>query len=108
MSEPKTDEGLISFGDLLSRIKNRQVVKPVKPVKTQSWQELALEIIKFTNATDKSQISSIFKYCKTDQQKAQIAFSDCKELRKPYPLYFLKVFSVLKSHKTGYNERKSQ
>lgn len=77
------------IGDIL---KDR--VKSIKPVNTQRWQELALEIIgKIPDAKDKK--SSVFKCCRDNEQKAKIAFEDCKELDKLYVKYFFKVYNEL-------------
>lgn len=66
----------------------------VKPVNTERWQGLALEIIeKIPDAEIKK--SSVFKCCKDDEQKAKIAFEDCKELGKLHVIYFLKVYNEL-------------
>jgi hypothetical protein len=60
----------------------------------KKWQDLALQIIaEIPDAEGKK--SSVFKCCKKNEHKARIAFNDCKELEKPYVMYFLKVFNEL-------------
>ncbi len=74
----------------ISAIINTQT-ETKKPPKFQ-WQELALEIIEYLSDCDKK--SSIFRCCKQNERAAKFAFEDCKELGKPYTMYFLKVFNI--------------
>lgn len=68
---------------------------PKAPVRTVNlWQDEANNcLLYFTDGEGKR--SSVFKCFKNNQQKARIAFSDCKELEKHSVLYFLKVFNEL-------------
>ena len=65
-----------------------------KPVNTNSWQGLALEIMSKIKVRP-HQRSSVFKVCKQNEHMARIAFLDSIELEKPYINYFFKVFSNL-------------
>lgn len=79
----------ISFADLYS---NLEMPKKVKQVAL--WQDEAANAVKYFQ--DGSQrVGSIFKAFRDNQDKARIAFSDCKELSKPHSLYFLKVYCEL-------------
>lgn len=61
----------------------------------KQWQDEAANAVKyFIDGQDKQ--SSIFKCFRDNQQKARLAFSDCKELEKTSALYFLKVYNELK------------
>lgn len=67
---------------------------PKQTRKVNLWQDEAANAVKyFSDGEDKR--SSVFKCFKDNQQKARIAFSDCKELNKRSVLYFLKVFSEI-------------
>ena len=67
---------------------------PPKARSVQLWQDEANNCVKyFTDGEEKR--SSIFKCFKDNNQKARIAFSDCKELEKRSVMYFLKVFSEI-------------
>lgn len=68
------------------------------PEKTRSimkWQNEASNAIKYFNDVSGKE-SSVFKCFKDNNQKARIAFSDCKELGKNSVYYFLKVYNELK------------
>lgn len=65
-----------------------------KVSKVQLWQDEAANAVKFFNDGDDKR-SSVFKCYRDNQQKARIAFSDCKELGRKSVFYFLKVFNEL-------------
>lgn len=66
---------------------------PIKSV--YQWQDEANNATQYFKDGE-SKRSSIFKCFKDNQQKARIAFSDCKELGRKEVLYFLKVYNELK------------
>lgn len=59
------------------------------------WQDEANNATKYFDDGENKR-SSIFKCFKDNQQKARIAFSDCKELNKKSAFYFLKVYNAIK------------
>ena len=63
---------------------------PIKSV--YQWQDEANNATQYFKDGE-SKRSSIFKCFKDNQQKARIAFSDCKELGRKEVLYFLKVYN---------------
>ncbi len=66
-----------------------------KEVKTQRWQEQALEATKkLIGAWDCK--GSVFRAFKTDARTAQLALQDSIELDKAHVKYFFKVFSELR------------
>lgn len=65
---------------------------PIKSV--YQWQDEANNATQYFKDGE-SKRSSIFKCFKDNQQKARIAFSDCKELGRKEVLYFLKVYNEL-------------
>jgi len=78
----------------IAELLQSKTIEKKKMREIKSWQELALEIIKEIPDGEKCK-GSIFKTCKQDQRRAQIAFNDCKELKKLYSKYYFKVFSEL-------------
>lgn len=66
---------------------------PVKN-KVTLWQDEANNAVKYFSDGEEKR-SSIFKCFRDNQQKARIAFSDCKELEKRSAMYFLKVWNEL-------------
>lgn len=63
--------------------------------KVSQWQDEAANAVKYFFDGEEKR-SSIFKAFKDNNQKARIAFSDCKELGKTSALYFFSVFNKLK------------
>jgi hypothetical protein len=87
LSESKPN---IKITDLYEKMGLKQPIRSV----TQ-WQDEASNAVKyFIDGKDK--VSSIFKCFKENQQRARIAFSDCKELGKNSCLYFLKIYNAIK------------
>ena len=84
--------GATDLSGILRKI-NKKVLAQKKKVKTKAWQLEALEAIKELRGF--SYKGSIFRAYKINSPKARMALNDCKELNKPYPLYFLKVYSEL-------------
>jgi len=60
------------------------------------WQDEALEACEYLKVNTPRFKGSIFQTFKKDSDTARIALEDCKELNKPYPLYYLKVFNEIK------------
>lgn len=67
--------------------------KPVR--KVNLWQDEAANAVQYFHDGEEKR-SSVFKCFKDNQQKARIAFSDCKELEKKSVMYFLKVYNEIK------------
>jgi DNA-binding Lrp family transcriptional regulator len=80
----------ISIQDLYEKIGLKQPVR-----KVNQWQDEASNAVNYF-LDGESKRSSIFQCFKNNQQKARIAFSDCKELEKKSALYFFKIFNELK------------
>ena len=91
-SEPSSPKQSLKENNLKSLYEGMGMLKKIKSV--QLWQDEANNAVKyFTDGEEKR--SSIFKCFKDNNQKARIAFSDCKELEKRSVMYFLKVFSEI-------------
>jgi hypothetical protein len=88
ISEPSSPNNN-SIKDLYSKM---GIPKPVRVVNL--WQDEAANAVKYFSDGEEKK-SSVFKCFKDNQQKARIAFSDCKELEKTSVMYFLKVFNEL-------------
>lgn len=74
-------------------IEDKNIKKGV--LKLEKWQSDALDTIKFLNDGIKYK-SSIFKCYKNNSFIAQKCLDDCKELNKPYSLYFIKLYNLKK------------
>lgn len=68
-----------------------------KPIRSNihQWQDEASNAVKYFTDGDNMK-SSIFRTFKDNQQKARIAFSDCKELNNRNSLYFFKIYNDIK------------
>ena len=79
--------------NLFNIIQNRQI-ETLPPPPKYNWQEGAMEAISIL-VDGLQNKASIFRCFKMNQQAAKITLLDCKELSKPYSMYFFKVFNSL-------------
>lgn len=77
--------------DLKELLQNRQQKKQKK---LQKWQVEALEAVEYF-IDGKVKLPSIMRCFKREENKAHIAFLDCKELEKKKTAYFFKLFYIL-------------
>lgn len=82
----------IDFNNLQARLYNKSDLKKKRSVLI--WQDEASKAVEYFK-DGKSKTGSIFKSFRDNNKMAKIALSDCKELNKPFALYFLKVYNEL-------------
>jgi len=83
--------------NILSILQNRKL-ENIPPPPKYNWQEGALEAINILADGFKNK-ASIFRCFKLNSQAAKITLLDCKELEKPYSMYFFKIFYELNKNK---------
>lgn len=88
------DKNYISLLDGLTKLYSNTTVSKKIRVAPNLWQDEASNAIKYFSDGSKF-IGSIFKAYRDNNRFAKLALSDCKELNKPYSLYFLKIVSEL-------------
>ncbi len=81
--------------DIKNIFKNKSKTKEKKKP-FYKWQDEALEACEYLGANTPRFKGSIFQTFKKDPHTARTALTDCKELGKPYPLYYLKVFNEIR------------
>ena len=71
----------------------KELLKTRKLNKLPYWKEVAIRIVNEFETESKDK-SSVFGKCKANVQRADQAYKECIELKKPYVKYWFKLMSL--------------